>query len=400
MLSDSQICRRRANAELYRAWRKGETVTSIERREGRYQRRKAKRSVPKQKRNQEYGDFDKIFTYEHLYHSYLMCRKDVRWKSSTQKYIANAALNLSNTYKKLHDGTFRSRGFYEFDLFERGKLRHIRSVDIEERVVQRCLCDYSLIPMLQPTFIYDNGASMKRKGYHFAVKRFNRHLQGHIRKHGNQGYVLLFDFSSYFDNIPHELLLKTLEGLYDDQRTLGLIKHFIGMFGDKGLGLGSQISQVLALAAGNELDHFIKEKLGIKGYGRYMDDGYLIHESREYLKECLKQIEQKCEEMGLKLSAKKTRILPIDRNFMWLKIRYRVAESGYIVRRIWPKSVTRMRRKAKKLKRKLDEGVITAFDVYQSYQSWKSHARGLDVYHTMRVMDGLIYDLFGTEVIA
>lgn len=37
----------------------------------------------------------------------------------------------------------------------------------------------------------------------------------------------------------------------------------------------------------NKLDHFIKEKLGIKGYARYMDDGYLIHPSKEYLKECL-----------------------------------------------------------------------------------------------------------------
>ena len=258
-------------------------MTSIERREVRYQRRKAKREEARKRRNELHGNFDKVYTYEHLYHSYLMCRKNVRWKSSTQRYIANASLNVYDAYRRLHEGTFKSRGFYEFDLFERGKPRHIRSVDVHERVVQRCTCDYSLIPMLQPSFIYDNGASMKNKGYHFAVKRFNRHLQRHIRKHGNRGYVLLFDFSSYFDSIPHELLMRILDKAYDDERTLKLIKHFINMFGDKGIGLGSQVSQVLALAAANELDHFIKEELRAKCYGRYMDDGYIIHESKEYL---------------------------------------------------------------------------------------------------------------------
>lgn len=329
-----------------------------------------------------------------------MCRKGVRWKASTQRYIANATLYVYNSYSQLKAGTFKSRGFYEFDLFERGKPRHIRSVDVHERVIQRCTCDYSLIPMLQPTFIYDNGASMKNKGYSFAVRRFNRHLQWHIRKHGNKGYILLFDFSNYFNSIPHDLILKILDKLYLDEKTLNLIKHFIEMFGDVGLGLGSQVSQVLALAAANALDHYIKEVLGIKCYGRYMDDGYLIHESKEYLKECMEKIRQKCIELGLILSEKKTHIMPIRKNFMWLKIRYRVTATGHIVKRVWKKSVVRMRRKLKKLKRKLDKGLITTGDIYQSVQSWKSHTRGLAIYHTMKSLDELIYNLFGTEVIA
>lgn len=50
---------------------------------------------------------------------------------------------------------YKSGGFYEFTIMERGKLRHIKSVHISERVVQKCLCDYSLTPMLSRTFIYD-----------------------------------------------------------------------------------------------------------------------------------------------------------------------------------------------------------------------------------------------------
>lgn len=398
LLSDSQHTDGESQAVQGVDWKV--RMTSIERHEARYQRRKAKREAIRAKRHAQYGDYDKIYTYDHLYHSYRMCRKEVRWKASTQKYIANATLNVYNTYKELHNGKFKSKGFYEFDVFERGKRRHIRSVDIHERVVQRCTCDYSLIPMLQPTFIYDNGASMKNKGYSFAVRRFNRQLQKHIRKHGNKGYVLLFDFSSYFDSIPHELLYNILEKLYHDERTLNLIKHFISMFGEKGIGLGSQVSQVLALAAANALDHYIKEELRIKCYGRYMDDGSIIHESKEYLMECMEKIRAKCESLGLKLSEKKTRIIPISRDFTWLKIRYRVTETGHIVKRIWRKSVVRMRRKLRKLKAKMGEGLITAFDIAQSIQAWKSHTHGLAIYQTMKRMDELIWNLFGTEVIA
>lgn len=373
-------------------------MTSEERKELRYLRRKQKRIEAKNRLKEQCDDFNKVFTYEHLYKSYLKCRRNVRWKSSTQKYISNAPLNVYNTYEQLHNGTFKSDGFYEFDLYERGKARHIRSVSINERVVQRCLCDYSLVPMMRRSLIYDNGASLQNKGYSFAVKRINRHIRWHYRHYGNNGYVLLFDFSSYFDNISHELLEKIIRKEYDDERIIGLLMHFIKMFGNIGLGLGSQISQVFALSVANELDHFIKETLCIHCYGRYMDDGYLIHQNKEYLQECLVRIQEKCKELGLILNLKKTRIIPIRRNFKWLKIKFRLTETGYIVKRIWHKSVVRMRRKLKKLKRKLDAGLLAMSDIIASYESWKSHTLGLDAYRTLFEMDKLFCSLFGNEV--
>lgn len=373
-------------------------MTSEERKEIRYQRRKQKRLDTKNRKIKLYDDFDEVFSYDHLMSAYKMCRKNVRWKSSTQRYIANAPLNIYETYKQLHDGTFKSSGFYEFDLYERGKARHIRSVAISERVVQRCLCDFSLVPMMRRSFIYDNGASLQGKGYSFAVKRIDRHIRWHYRHYGNQGYVLLFDFSSYFDSISHEVLEDLIRTAYTDERIIQLVLHFIGMFGDVGLGLGSQISQVLALAAANKLDHYIKEELGIHCYGRYMDDGYLIHQDKAYLQECLLKIQKKCEELGLKLNLKKTRIIPVRRDFQWLKIMFRLTESGYIVKRIWHNSVVRMRRKLKKLKRKMEVGVLGLADIRASYESWKSHTKGLNVYKTLCSMNDLYNRLFGIEV--
>lgn len=369
-------------------------MTSEERHEGRYRRRCAKRLAKKSLRNQPYDNYDKVFTYDHLFRSYRKCRKNVRWKASVQSYIANAPLRVYETYRTLRDGTFKSDGFYEFDLFERGKKRHIRSVTMNERVVQRCLCDYSLVPIIGRAFIYDNGASMKNKGYTFAIKRIERHLRWHFRRYENRGYILLFDFSGYFDSISHELIGKILRREYTDERLIALTEHFVEMFGERGLGLGSQISQVLALSAANELDHYIKEVLGIRCYGRYMDDGYLIHPDKTYLTECMQKIATKCDELGLTLNLKKTGIVPLTRDFCYLKIKYRMTDTGYLVKRVWRKSVVRMRRKLKKLRQKYDAGRLDYSDILASYRSWLSHLRGLNAYRTVRSAEHLLSVLF------
>lgn len=216
-------------------------MNSKERHEARYQRRKEKRLRRKQERNEQYGDFDKVFTFDNLYCAFKKCCRGVGWKASTQRYKANALQNVNDTLRSLHNGTYKSRGFYEFDLVERGKPRHIKSVHISERVVQRCLCDNALVPMFSKSFIYDNGACMERKGIDFAVRRLVCHLQRHFRKHGTNGYALIFDFSRYFDNIQHEPLKRIVDKTFTDQRITRLVNGFIDDFGEVGLGLGSQI---------------------------------------------------------------------------------------------------------------------------------------------------------------
>lgn len=369
-------------------------MTSQERHEARYQRRKAKRMEKKLRRYEKCLNFESVFTYENLYRSYLKCRTNVGWKASTQKYIVNAPLNVYQTYLKLMRGKFKSDGFFEFDLYERGKCRHIKSVTFNERVVQRCLCDNALVPIIERSFIYDNGASRLNKGYHFAVKRLERHLHAHYRKHGNDGYILLFDFSKFFDNVSHELVKRILAKEFEDERILKLLYHFIDAFGDVGMGLGSQISQTLALASANELDHYIKETLRIKGYGRYMDDGYIIHENKAYLKKVFVEITQICDRLGIKLNRKKTQIVKLTHGFTWLKVRFFILESGKIIKKIYKKSVTRMRKKLKKFVKHVDNGKMTYADVYCAFQSWQSYALNFDAYHTVKNMGELYNSLF------
>ena len=134
--------------------------------------------------------FDKVFSFSNLYNAFKQCKKGVAWKTSTKRYKLNVLRNTYDTYSKLKNLTYRSKGFFEFDIIERGKPRHIRSVHISERVVQRTLCDECLVPMLERSIIYDNSASVKGKGIDFAINRLEKQLHRHYRKYGNDGYVL------------------------------------------------------------------------------------------------------------------------------------------------------------------------------------------------------------------
>lgn len=369
-------------------------MTSEERREARYQRRVARRMEKKREICSQFDDFEQVFSYAHLYRAYKMCRRGVAWKSSTQKYMTQAPLNVYVTQKQLMNGKFKSAGFYEFDLFERGKKRHIRSVNINERVVQRCLCDYALVPMLERTFVYDNGASMRNKGYSFAIRRLCQHLREHYRKHGTQGYILLFDFSKFFDRVSHRVIQSVVDREFSDERIVRIIHYFVDAFGDIGLGLGSQISQTFALASANRLDHYIKEVCRIRGYGRYMDDGYLIHESKEYLEKCLKGIKAICQELEITLNEKKTQIVKLTHGFTWLKVKFFLQPTGRIVRRIHRASITRMRRKMKAFKRMVDAGRMEPNDVYTSWQSWRAYSMNFDSFKTRKNIGNLYTELF------
>lgn len=181
---------------------------------------------------------------------------------------------------------------------------------------------------------------------------------------------------------------------FTDQKIIALTVYLVHAFGDKGLGLGSQVSQTFALASANRLDHYCKEVLQIHGYGRYMDDGYLISESKEHLQSCLECIQKICDQLHITLNTKKTRITKLSKGFTFLKCRFFLTDTGKVVKKIYKNSVTKMRRKLKKFQTMYMEGILTYQDVYQAFQSWRSYAAHFDAWHTIRNMEVLFDQLF------
>jgi hypothetical protein len=373
-------------------------MNSDDRRCARYERRKAKRILKKQEKIAKYDDYAHMTDGDKLYQAYKLCRRGVSWKESTQRYEASAMRNILDTQKKLIARENIQCGFVEFDLHERGKARHIRSIHISERIVQKCLCDNILVPILSRPLIYDNGATMKDKGVHFSIRRLITHLSKFYKCNGfsNNGYVLIVDFRKFFDNIRHDILLKMLNEHITDPDVQELLRRFISVFGkNRSLGLGSQISQICAIFYPSKLDHFIKEQLRIRFYGRYMDDLYLIHRSKSRLEQCLEKIRAACGELDITINDRKTRITPLREGFVFLKGKYSLTETGRIIRRASRDSAVRMRRKLRKFKGLLDAGKMRYEDIRASYQAWRNGymKRFNDFYKICRI-DKLYDDLF------
>lgn len=90
-------------------------------------------------------------------------------------------------------------------------------------------------------------------------------------------YVLTCDIQAYFPSIDHAILKAQLRRQLKDKRLLALLDHIIGhplpnALPGKGLPIGSLTSQYFANLYLGELDRFLKDRLRVKGYVRYMDD--------------------------------------------------------------------------------------------------------------------------------
>lgn len=339
-------------------------------------------------------DLESVADLDNLYKAAMTAKNGVSWKASVQRYHKELLLNLGRARSDLLSQNDIRRGFYHFTVFERGKLRHISSVHFSERVIHKSLSANALVPALTPSFIRNNTANTKGRGTDDALKRLKRDLVRHYARYGSEGYILLIDFSDYFGSIAHEPLKRIVANALDDERVVKLSFDLIDACGEVGLGLGSEPNQIFAVAFASPIDHFVTEMLGVEAYGRYMDDSYCIHQSKEYLNAVLACIEQKCTECGITINRRKTHIVKLSHGFTWLKKRISYGENGRIVMRPCRDSITRQRRKLKKMRAMLDDGRITFEQVRRSYQSWRGSALKLDARRTVGAMDALFRELF------
>lgn len=86
-----------------------------------------------------------------------------------------------------------------------------------------------------------------------------------------------------------------------------------------GLIIGDVLSQLLSNVYMNVFDQYVKRVLKCKYYGRYVDDAFILHEDREYLKSIIPQIEEFLSvNLDLKLNKKKVKIFDLQYNFRFL----------------------------------------------------------------------------------
>ena len=101
------------------------------------------------------------------------------------------------------------------------------------------------------------------------------------------------DVSKYFPSINKEILTNIIQRKIKDKDILWLINQTIyGSRDDVGIPIGNLSSQLFANLYYNEADQFIKHKLKIKYYFRYMDDSIILMKDKEELKKVKYEIEK------------------------------------------------------------------------------------------------------------
>ena len=176
-------------------------MNSRERKDVRYLRRKRLRELKNIYRSNRYASIEDAFCFHKVMYYADKCCNGVRYKKSTQNFELHMFTNITSTCRNIKNGTYKVGDTFKFKINERGKIRDIDAPHITDRLVHKVIANEILLPIYTTHMIYDNGASVKGKGFGFAIKRVKSKLQKWNRKYGLNGYVVLIAFSKFFENV-------------------------------------------------------------------------------------------------------------------------------------------------------------------------------------------------------
>lgn len=141
---------------------------------------------------------------------------------------------------------------------------------------------WALMLQLQPIIVrgmYEyNCGSVPGRGTAYAQKALRKWLD---KDYKNTKYCLKLDITKFYPSIKNEILKQMFRAKIKDQDCLWLIDTIIDS--NQGLPIGNYTSQWFANFFLQELDHYIKEKLGIKYYVRYVDDLVILGGNKKKL---------------------------------------------------------------------------------------------------------------------
>lgn len=343
-------------------------------------------------------DFEKVIDFENMYRAYRRAKSGKGYKKSAAKFNVMALEGIHTLIEQLKDKTYQISPYNEFKVYE-PKERVIQTTSFKDKVVQHSLCDNVILPRLQKVFILDNCAGQVGKGTLFGLDRLKSHMKTFYKRYGHNGYILKCDIAKFFYNISHEQMKDIIEYYFSyDPDICWLCNLFIDSTDGKGLPLGNQINQGFALLYLDGMDKFITRELGIEYYGRYMDDFYLIHPSKEYLKYCLEVITEYLTTLDLKLNGK-TQIFPFKNGVNYLGFHTYITKDGKAIRKLKNQNKRNAQKKYRRMAKLVLGGKITIDQFKTSYQAWRNHALKGNCFKIVKSMDLAIETILGEKVI-
>ena len=261
--------------------------------------------------------YEKIYSLKNLIAAWKKARKGKIKKPYVKKFEEDLAYNLKILHDELKNKTYIPKSLVTFILRD-PKTRTISKSAFRDRIVHHALV-IVIEPLFDETFIFDSCANRKGKGSLFAIQRFNifkRKVTSNLKK---EAFCFKADIKHYFQKIDHEVLLGILQRRIKDEKVMWLIEQIVNNMSRQtggtpiGMPLGNLTSQFFANVYLNKFDYFLKHKLKVKYYIRYVDDFVILHKSREQLEKWKSKIGKFLQNnLKIELHPDKSRIISLS----------------------------------------------------------------------------------------
>jgi retron-type reverse transcriptase len=228
---------------------------------------------------------------ENLFLAWSEFKKEKTKRKDVLEFEFNLEDNIFQLYRELRTKTYLHSHYSSFYVQD-PKLRHIHKAAVRDRITHHLVAKY-LKHIYDKTFIHDSYSCRLNKGTHKAVNRLKQFFLKQSKNNKVNFYCLKCDIKRFFDSVDHNILIEILKQKIKDKDILNLLQEIINSFQtmpSKGIPLGNLTSQYFANIYLNELDKFIKHKLGIKYYLRYTDDFVVLDKNREFLENIINPI--------------------------------------------------------------------------------------------------------------
>ena len=244
---------------------------------------------------------------------------------------------LALIHDKLKSGSYRFQPAKRVLIPKEGtsRMRKLGIPVVMDRIVGASMHSV-LEEIFDPDFTASNFGFRRGRSQHQAI----RHVQ-RLVKEGRE-WAVAVDLKSFFDEIPHGLILQLIRRKVADEQFVTLIARLLkagvivkGIFEKttQGCPQGSPLSPMLSNIVLNELDHKLEERN--LGYCRWADDFVIVVRSeraaRRVMEGTIRYLE---EELGLTVNEEKSRVAPIKEitflGFQLLRGKIRVSNKARI----------------------------------------------------------------------
>lgn len=240
--------------------------------------------------------------------------------------------------KQITDGSFKVSGYREKEIIEGGKLRRIQVLSMKDRIAIHAIMAV-VDKHLKKRFIRTTSASIEGRGMHDLMKYIRRDMQDDPE---GTRYCYKFDISKFYESVKQDFVMYCVHRVFKDKTLINLLDGFVRMM-PEGISIGLRSSQGLGnLLLSVYLDHYLKDKYGVRHFYRYCDDGVVLGNAKSELWKIRDVVHEQLEQIDLKVKANE-RVFPVDEGIDFL---------GYV---IYPDHVRLRKRIKQKFARKMHE---------------------------------------------